>query len=160
MTQEPALPPPPAAPGEYEVDTSEEAFSKAKARGLVALAPKPNELFVDIDDEQSMEAFALRRAIFDRHILPLPGLVEAVPSKSGRPGKFHITLQLERDITDLERVLFQLMLGSDPVRELLSYRRILNGDPHATLFFELPPAPPMALAPAPTPKLLPPRGEE
>ena len=59
------------------------------------------------------------------------------PSKSGEPGKMHITLVFQdRTFTTLERIGLQAMLGSDRVRELLSYVQYLNGDAHPTLFLE------------------------
>jgi hypothetical protein len=41
-----------------------------------------------------------------------------------------------RDLTPIERVTLQTILGSDPKREFLSFNRIENGDEHPTLFFE------------------------
>lgn len=57
------------------------------------------------------------------------------PSRT--PGKFHIYVELKEPVmSDMERLFFQACLGSDPIRELLGYRRILNRDPNPTLFIE------------------------
>lgn len=60
------------------------------------------------------------------------------PSRSGGV-KYHITLTLDKPVTPLERIMFQVCLGSDPMRELLGYRRLMkDGDFQPTLFFEVP----------------------
>jgi hypothetical protein len=103
--------------------------------GLEVVTPKPNELFIDIDGEADMKTFRENVAIFDELVMTIAGK-KVMPSKSGDPARRHIIVTLSRDITDTERLLFQLMLGSDRKRELLGYVRVLNDDPTPTLFFE------------------------
>lgn len=117
-------------------ETYEEAVAIAAAKGCVVRVPGPRELFIDIDSEEANNTFdRLRKACPS-------GLIQSVsraPSPSGRPGHYHIVATLERDVEDdCERVMLQALLGSDPMRELLSWRRIQNGSDSAavSLFFE------------------------
>jgi hypothetical protein len=109
----------------------QQAQATAKERGLVVVSPGENELFVDIDDAESL-------AVFDRLI---PKIVEMIPgttwvtrpSPSGEPNH-HVVVTLGRNLDDVfERVLLQAILGSDRMREVLSWQRATRGDPLPTL---------------------------
>lgn len=58
------------------------------------------------------------------------------PSKSGKPGRYHIIVTLTNPVTDRDRLFYQLALGSDRKRGLLWIARVNAGDPVPTLFFE------------------------
>lgn len=123
----------------------EDAVSKAAELGLEIIVPKPNELFLDIDDAESLALF--------HELLPILKQMYAVetvfikPSKSGGEKK-HVTVVLgdsdglfQPELTPEQRILLQAVLGSDRKRELLSYKRLLTGarpDEYVTVFFELP----------------------
>ncbi len=116
--------------------TLDEAIEIATAKGCTVRIPGPRELFIDIDSVES-------GANFDRLLKACPsGLVQRVdraPSPSRAPGHEHIVVTINRDLKgDSERVLLQAVLGSDPMRELLSWRRIENGSDSASvsIFFE------------------------
>jgi hypothetical protein len=121
--------------GDATTNPSKMAFEQAAKEGWKVVTPKPNELFIDIDGEADMKTFRENVAIFDELVMTIAGK-KVMPSKSGDPARRHIIVTLSRDITDTERLLFQLMLGSDRKRELLGYVRVLNDDPTPTLFFE------------------------
>lgn len=116
------------------------AHIQAAAKGCIVVLPKPNELFVDID---SMEALAT----FDvaiRKLKETKGLAKTTfvtrPSPSGRAFRYHITVTLPRFVKNAEeRILLQALLGSDIVRELVSWGRVQRNAPNPTLFFEKPP---------------------
>jgi hypothetical protein len=58
---------------------------------------------------------------------------------SRTPGHMHVTVELSRVVTsEQERITLQALLGSDPMRELLNYRRLMSGTPPEAncLFFE------------------------
>jgi hypothetical protein len=111
-------------------DTLESAHEKARTLGRVVVYPKPNELFVDIDCEAAMRRFV-------RVVAYMSGVTYAVrPSPSGRPGRYHVTVTMTGNVSPLERIALQAMLGSDPVREVLSWRRLQNGIETPTIFFE------------------------
>lgn len=108
-------------------------IEEAKASGLDIIIPKPNELQIDIDSDEAMTGFYERWEMFLRMI---PASTKRIaPSKSGYP-RAHITITLPFDIEDLERVLFQSLLGSDYRREMLNTSRVLMGDPDPIVFFE------------------------
>jgi len=120
---------------DFETISSEYAQKNAKLKGLDIVLPYPNQLQLDIDSEADYEAFNKNLAKFRLHVGSV-SIYEDHPSKSGDPGKRHITLRFEQDLTPLDRILFQLFLGSDRTRELLSYIRYVNDDPNPTLFYE------------------------
>lgn len=124
-------------PAEYDFETikSSKAFLEADSKNCVVVLPAPNQLFIDIDDEAGARAYCRNIGKFEQHVAKV---VEYTfkPSKSGARWNFHYVLTLADEFKPLERILFQVLLGSDRTRETLSYIRYLNGDPHPTLFFE------------------------
>jgi hypothetical protein len=113
---------------------SQRAINQAQMEGLEVVYPQPNELQIDIDNEHSFILFQNQLQIVQKFV----GFCRVIekPSKSGIMGKCHVTLVFDRTFTDLERIGLQAMLGSDRVRELLSYVQLQNGDEHPTLFLE------------------------
>lgn len=113
---------------------SQRAYNQAAIEGLDVVLPKDNELFIDIDNEHSYMLYNNLMQIIQKFI----GVVDVVEekSKSGKPYKLHITVLLDQDVTPIERLALQAMLGSDRVRELLGYIQLKNGDPAPTLFLE------------------------
>ena len=107
----------------------------AKAKGLVIVAPTHYELFIDIDDGQSMGVFVALIVVLNSF---RPCVWKQAPSPSGKPHRCHVTVTLESPVTNLERLALQAMLGSDRLHELLSMRSHLSGDPTPTVFFEKP----------------------
>jgi hypothetical protein len=113
--------------------TQGEAEQKAAARGLEVKTPRPNELFIDIDNARDFARFKTLIEMFSR--------VEDVmtwadtPSASGGQHR-HVVVSLGREVTAFERIAFQAMLGSDLKREVLSYERAKTGSSHPTIFFE------------------------
>lgn len=122
---------------EYDFETikSENAFRNADAKGCVVVLPNPGELLIDIDSEEGANTYVRNSGKFEDHVAQIID-GKFVKSQSGGQWNYHYTIILNRDVTPLERILFQLMLGSDRTRETLSYIRLLNNDPHPTLFFE------------------------
>lgn len=51
-------------------------------------------------------------------------------------GNTHIQVRMMRPQDGRARIAYQLMLGSDPVREMLSYTRIQNGVAHPIALFQ------------------------
>jgi hypothetical protein len=109
------------------------ADKRAAARGQIVIEPKPNQLFVDIDCEDDL-------VVFRKNLGWLEGLVTGYalkPSGSGKPGHYHITVELSRDVKDgYERIGLQAILGSDRLREVLSWRNLANESGRPTVFFE------------------------
>lgn len=116
---------------------TENATAAATAKGLVVVVPKANELFVDIDDEESRTLFEARIGIVV-DVIPCTWVMR--PSPSGLPGHFHVTVTLPLEVTAIERIALQACLGSDRLHELLSWRALMRGSSMPTLFFERPPS--------------------
>jgi len=118
--------------------TTRDVEALAAAKGLRVRYPQPNELFIDIDSAEAYAQFKRLREVFERGEPIVGTTIAASPSEA--PGHYHAIVTLRRDVLPRERVMLQALLGSDPMRELLSYRRVIAGsDPEAvSVFFERP----------------------
>ena len=100
--------------------------------------PEDNELFIDIDTAEAFEDFGNRRFVLYT-LLKAAGHtiddIEVTPSKSGLPHR-HIVLRLSGSVTMEQRIIFQLALGSDYVREMMNYAAWLNGESNPSIFIE------------------------
>ncbi len=109
------------------------ADKRAEARGCYVVNPQPNELFIDIDREEDYE-------YFKKNVNWLKDIIECwhvSPSPSGKPGHYHIVVTLKRSVRDaFERIGLQAILGSDRLREVLSWRNAMNNSGRPTCFFE------------------------
>lgn len=117
--------------------TLAEAEVVAAAKGCVIRLPKTNELFLDIDSEAA--AAESRRLIKVMYAHDQITADTWTPSPSGKPGRWHVVVVFHREVRDeYERVMLQAVLGSDPMRELLSWRRLGLGvgADAVSLFFE------------------------
>lgn len=119
------------------MSTHEGKADKARALGLEIVSPHPNEIFLDLDDEAAC-------AVFWENVQIL-GAVGTVmdfrvwPSNSRAPWRYHAVVWLTRDVRDAnERILLQLLLGSDRLHEALSWRENFQGLDDVTVFFEAP----------------------
>jgi hypothetical protein len=120
---------------EYDVDSPEAAAARAEKKGCVVVFPEPNQLFIDIDDLESLQAFERVFSIVQEY---LPCAYVKTPSPSGNHDRWHIVVTLERPVRDdIERIALQAILGSDRKREAHDMRRALAGHPTPTRFFEL-----------------------
>lgn len=129
---------------------SQRAYNQAAMENLEVVLPADNELQIDIDNEHSYLLFQKQLQILQVYV----GVVDVreSSSKSGKDWKLHITVELDPDVTMIERLALQAMMGSDRVRELLGYVQYKNNDPHPVLFLEKKEVP--ALPPAETEILL------
>lgn len=141
--------PSPGMPGRFSIATQKgnykggrsnaQALQLAQQNGWDVVVPEHNELFLDFDDEASYDRYLDAKSTFETNIYPIV-TTHVAYSKSGDPHRRHVYVVLEDTVylSDSDRISFQLMLQSDPVREMLSWARYLDGDAHPTLFFELP----------------------
>lgn len=106
----------------------------AADRGLKLILPMADELLVDIDSPISNSYVDRVRDALINNDLQFISVLETL-SKGGRTHKY---IKLDRCLEPTARIALQTMLGSDPVREVLSLLRILLGsEPEAvTAFFE------------------------
>lgn len=123
--------------GAADYDFDKECFEVAEEKGLRVVFPEANQLQIDLDTTEAYEEFQKR---FERwewkktHGGP-PGM-RVMPSVSGLP-HLHVTLTFEdRKFTEVERILLQTALGSDPTREFLNAMRYFSGVKKPTRLFE------------------------
>jgi hypothetical protein len=112
------------------------ACETAKAAGLEVVVAKPNELFIDIDDDASYGRFFLAWPIVEEMFKGATHT--STPSPSGKKGHLHIRVKLPTAVAEMEAVALQAALGSDPKREALTVQRLREGQDKARLFFEVP----------------------
>jgi hypothetical protein len=120
---------------------NDHAYQEALKNGWDIVIPQEHELQLDIDSPEQYQAYQRAKITFERNIKSITDIDER-PSKSGLPGKYHIYIEIDMASGNTlhwsGRIAYQLMLCSDPVREMLSYARGLAGEKYPTLFFELP----------------------
>jgi hypothetical protein len=116
-------------PKKYPVETrsGEELQTLAKKQGLYLIIPESRELLLDVDKPKA----GYRKRVMD--IIRGNGykVVSKLSTKSVN-GNTHWYFLLSKDLTPTDRILFQACLGSDPVRELLSYLRSRSDYPGLT----------------------------
>lgn len=117
----------------YSIDDDSRPYiGKMKAAGWRVVLPKPNQLLIDIDSDDQFSVFERQYKRFCEvhecsHVV--------TESKGGFPGR-HVVVELPFEVDAFKRITLQGILGSDPMRELLSYFRAQKGDPYPTLFIE------------------------
>lgn len=115
-------------------NSSKAAHEIAVKNGWKVILPEANQLLIDIDNEADYQVWSRARHLIEK-TLKIKKVVET-PSKSEKPGKWHITVDLGVTLTAAERITLQAMLGSDRMREILSFFRLQNTDSEPTLFYE------------------------
>ena len=113
----------------------------AEEQGLLMVTPERFELFIDIDEETEER----QRAMLAKGILTLRkngSTVETIKETISKSGKgWHVYLRAEVPGWDSEdpivRSALQAMIGSDPVKEILSLFRVWkHADRPPCTFFE------------------------
>lgn len=100
----------------------------AAAKGCVCRSPGDNQLFIDLDSRDAIRRFERLFKAFRDHEACTYTMTQ---SPGGLPGHVHVVVNLERDVdSPLEQLALQAFLGSDPMRELLNWRRLESGVPH------------------------------
>lgn len=121
--------------GVYDFNMHAEAV--AANRGQIIVYPEENQLQLDIDTDEQYEIFDRRINSLSKVLLWHVTEVEE-PSRKGLPHR-HITITVKDKVfTEIERIAFQFMLGSDPVRESLNLLRAADGEERPSRLFEDP----------------------
>ena len=103
----------------------------------VLVAPQPHQLQIDIDSNDAFTVYRTRLKMLRENFPYLNFTEEIHPSRSGLSGKYHATLTFSNKIFDpTERCAWQMMLGSDPVREALSMFGVIAGHTTPSCLFE------------------------
>ncbi len=117
----------------YSVDDDSRPYiGKMKAQGFHVVLPTPTQLLIDIDSD---EQFAIFEKQYKR-FCEVHECTHVVTESKGGPPRRHIIVELPFEVDSFKRITLQGILGSDPMRELLSYFRAQKGDPYPTLFIE------------------------
>jgi len=120
-------------------DIEQDVNKIAEANNCNIILPKKNQLQIDIDCKEQYTYFRgrvndLKYWMENSIHINIVDIIEK-PSKTGLPHQ-HITITLDKDITDEARVAFQFMFGSDILRESLNALRLAVGITPNILFFE------------------------
>jgi len=125
-------------------ELNDNPYTIAEQIGKVVVLPEPDELFIDVDDQ---EGFVQLRRGLEAAAAAGIRIKEKKRIASKTPGHWHVYLTVQADarsftITKLLRVALQACLGSDRKRELLSLARIMHHiERPPTVFFEDPEKP-------------------
>jgi len=131
--------------------SNERAFAQAVERGCEVELADAYTLQIDIDREEDLELF---RAQLSRLVEHCPTLFRELGADEIQEGLFfvrglkldgvkyksrtkghHIILKLASALDPVTRIMLQACLGSDRVREVLSYCRYAKGEPNPVLLF-------------------------
>jgi hypothetical protein len=97
---------------------------EAELKGYVVRLADDSTCLLDLDSEEAVECF---EALLPKAVeLWSVQVADRYHSKSGPPNT-HVVLKLSEPRSAAWRIALQAALGSDPVRELLSLRRLDNG---------------------------------
>lgn len=134
---------------EYEERDRQKVFDAAESLGCKVIIAQPNELQLDIDKpwefkDTSFEESTLTRdcwrarkligrRIWDSFSQEI--YVLSLSAWRSRNGNIHIVLKLSQEYSAFERIIFQSILGSDPRRELLNWKRINDGSENPIALF-------------------------
>lgn len=121
-------------------ETREQVEAEARKRGKVARYPGAREVFVDLDNKHGEDALAefTRRYELVKHTI---GACSYAVTPSATVGNYHAVVTFyDLQPNDCERLLLQALLGSDPMREAVSYKKLRGGCESAavSVFFEAP----------------------
>lgn len=115
----------------------QDMYEVAKSNGCSVITPEPNQLFLDIDsakDQLYMESILSSLCELD---LISRGFTRSEScSKSGGEHRHVVLTFVNRIFTEQERILYQLLLGSDHKKERISFLRLLAGEEHPTRLFK------------------------
>jgi hypothetical protein len=105
----------------------------AAEKGQVMLVPGPREIFLDLDSPEDRRYFkmALDTLQINGEDFQLKSF-----TRSKTPGHFHAVVIAPFDLTPEQRMMFQMMLGSDRKREIWGWLRYRNGYEVPTALFE------------------------
>lgn len=109
-------------------------YNVIKKYNLEIIVPDRDELFIDFDGTDSIKRFDKALNILKETSNYQPEVVLKYASKSGAPN-MHIIVGLNEYISHKKRIALQACLGSDNVREMLSFMRYNAGIKYPVLLF-------------------------
>lgn len=121
--------------GQRYGQTRKDYYAELESKGMVVVTPKPNQIFIDIDTEEQYNRYNVMFGIVSKNIASVFKVYDE-PSPSNKPFHRHIIIELPFDVSEMERLVYQAVLGSDSIKEFLSLLRIYAGELPATLLAE------------------------
>ncbi len=113
---------------------NENAVDKAARLGMKLVLPEPNELFVDLDNHEAIKDFKVRWEEFLK-VYPL----SSVTYTTSKGGNLHAYITMLEPVESMtHRIALQAALGSDPLREMIAVKHLLEGYEYPSCFFEKP----------------------
>jgi len=110
--------------------TSSDAAKHAESCGFEVIHGDEKTLLLDIDSGPAFRQFELNRDLVDQ----LVGIIDYTVWNS-QNSKHHVKLKLKTPLSIECRLFLQACLGSDARRELLTYKRILEGEAEPSMLF-------------------------
>jgi len=99
----------------------------------VYVPPLPNELQIDLDAVTLTEFYRRLNVLRGIDLVKIVEVIK-VPSKTAE--HWHVTVKLDQELQEIERIALQACLGSDPMRELLNWARVRQEDEVPMCFIE------------------------
>jgi hypothetical protein len=110
--------------------TSKDAAKHAESCGFEVYRGDPTTLLLDIDSGPAFRQFELNRDLVDQ----LFG-IEDYTVWNSQNSKHHVKLKMKKPLPIEMRLFIQTCLGSDVKKELLTYKRILEGETEPVMLF-------------------------
>jgi hypothetical protein len=118
---------------EYLLEDFKAASDEAVAAGMTVVRSTPTTLLLDLDTSQQRDQYKVMFKRFN-HLVKGANESDRWASKSGDGIHVVVTLPEPRPIED--RLLFQAVLGSDPVREMLGLALLRAGEANPIMLFK------------------------
>ena len=115
----------------------QDMYEVAKSNGCSVITPEPNQLFLDIDSEKDyLYMESILSSLQELNLISRDFNMTVSFSKSGGQHKHVVLTFTNRIFTEQERILFQLLLGSDHKKERISFLRLLAGQENPIRLFK------------------------
>lgn len=109
--------------------SSQLAYDLALNNDCEVVTPSDLELQIDCDTKSDFSLF--KRQV--KRLTEFSDIIHTWTDVKSRNGNVHVLVTLRRPLPVVERIMLQACLGSDRTREILSYARVLQGDPNPVL---------------------------
>lgn len=108
-------------------DKQSEAIEEAKAQGFEVVESSPHTLLLDLDSDEAHDQLESRLGLLNKLHYHGFTLLEEWRSKSNN---WHVVINVKARLNTQTRILFELMLGSDPKRAMFSLARLYETHPN------------------------------
>ena len=118
---------------EGELYSDRDVEDLAEGFGCTVQHAKQNQLFIDLDSEEALSGFMLKYSMLQK--LSDGILLKTYRTRKSRSGNTHAVVELYDDVSVEMQLGLQAALGSDPMRELLNFGRMLRTEDAGNCFF-------------------------